>query len=116
SPTTGDPHALTIPSGPEQDQPNRFQQLHEWLSPAVPTGYDVQLSGAGTFNLWSQTVNAAAYAGKVCVWVFVQNTDSGGNMVRTAAVNGSTPYFSYSQAQWPTGWTEIHVPLSFTLS
>jgi hypothetical protein len=116
STTTCDPQALTIPSGPEQDQPTRFQQLHEWLSPAVPTGYDVQLSGTGTLNLWSQTVNGAAYAGKVCVWVFVQSTDSGGNTVRTAAVNGSTPYFSYSQAQWPTGWTEVHVPLSFSLS
>jgi hypothetical protein len=120
STTVCDPAALTIATAAEQDQPTRFQQLHEWLSPVIPTGYDVQLDGTGTFNLWTQSVNAASYAGKVCVWLFVQTVDSGGNTVRTAAVDtvnpvAGTPYFTYQQGTWPTGWAELHIPLAFSL-
>ena len=116
--TACDPQALAVATAAEQDQPTRFQELHEWLSPAMPSGTDVALDGTGTFNLWSQTVNAASYAGKVCVWLFVQTTDSGGNTVRTAASNPTTgiSYFTYAQAAWPTGWAELHIPLTFSLT
>jgi type II secretory pathway pseudopilin PulG len=112
-----DAHALTVASGAEQDDPTRFQELHEWLSSPIPAGYDVALDGSGTLNLWTQSVNAASYAGEICVWLFVQSTDAGGNPVRTAATNPSTgaSYFTYQQATWPTGWTETHIPLSFSL-
>ena len=113
--TSCDPDALTVATGAESD-PSHFQQLHEWLSPPIPAGRDVQLDGTGTLNLWTQTVNAASYAGKICVWVFVRSTDGSGNTVQTAAT-GTTgaPYFTYSLTQWPTGWSEVHMPLSFTL-
>ena len=63
-------------------------------------------------------MNGASYSGAVCVWLFVQSTDGQGNTVRTAATNttGGAPYFTYQQTTWPTGWTEIHIPLSFNLS
>jgi hypothetical protein len=119
--TVCDPQALTVAAGAELDQPTRFQQLHQWLSGALPSGSDVQLDGTGTLNLWTQSVNAASYAGKVCVWLFVRSTDGSGNVVETPAVNADAPlagasYFTYQQAQWPTGWAEIHIPLNFTLS
>jgi Tfp pilus assembly protein PilE len=114
--TTGcDSQALTVATGAEQDQPTRFQQLHEWLSPAVPTGFDVQLDGTGTFNLWTQTVNGASYNGEVCVWIFVQGTDGTRTAAANTALNGAS-YFVYQQSVWPTGWTELHIPLAFTLS
>ena len=30
-------------------------------------------------------------------------------------VTPNTGYFTYSQSPWPTGWSELHIPLSFTL-
>src|SRR5205814_4910457 len=98
--TTGcDSQALTVAPGAEQDQPTRFQQLHEWLSPAVPTGFDVQLDGTGTFNLWTQTVNGASYNGEVCVWIFVQGTDGTRTAAANTALNGAS-YFVYQQSVW----------------
>jgi Tfp pilus assembly protein PilV len=113
-----DSQALTVATGPETDVPTRFQQLHEWLSPPIPTGYDVALDGSGIVNLWTQSVGGASYGGAVCAWLFVQSTDGQGNTVRNAATNtaGGASYFTYQQTTWPTGWTEIHVPLSFNLS
>ncbi len=108
-----DSQALSVATAPETDQPTRFQQLHEWLSPPIP-------SGTGTLNLWSQTVGGATYAGEICVWLFVRSTDGNGNIVQTAAVNQTAPlngqtYFTYTATPWPTGWSELHVPLNFTL-
>jgi hypothetical protein len=113
-----DSQALTVASGPETDQPTRFQQLHEWLSPPIPSGATVALIGSGTLNLWSETVGGASYNGEICIWLFVRTTNGSGSVVQTAAVNQSPSgqtYFTYTGSPWPAGWSEIHVPLSFTL-
>jgi hypothetical protein len=118
-PSTGgcDSQALTVASGAETDDPTRFQELHEWLSPPIPSGYDLTLESNGILNFWTQSVGGASYGGAVCVWLFVQSTDGQGNTVRSAATNtaGGASYFTYQQTTWPTGWSEIHVPLSFNL-
>ena len=39
-------------------------------------------------------------------------------MVDVPAVNldlGNLTYFTYSASQWPTAWTELHIPLHFDL-
>lgn len=108
--------ALTIASAPESDT-TRFQRVHKWLSPPMPTGTDIQLDGGGTLNLWTRTVNGAVYEGRLCVWLFVR---SAAGTVDTPAINQSAglagqPYFQYTEQQWPMDWTEIHVPLDFSL-
>jgi hypothetical protein len=117
--TTCDPKALTVATGPETDQPARFQQLHQWLSPPVPSGTTVQLTGTGTLDLWTETIGNVAYSGEICIWLFVRST-SAGAVSQTAAVNQDapltgSPYFTYAQNPWPAGWSELHIPLNFTL-
>ncbi len=81
----------------------------------------MQLDGEGTLTLWTQTVNEAVHAGRICVWLFVRQTNVLGVPIDTPALNASPPlvaanYFQYEQSQWPTTWSEIQVPLNFTLS
>jgi len=112
---------LTDGSGHLSDDPDvsRMQTIHKWLSPPMGAGFSVALSGTGTLNLWTQSVNAASYAGKICVWLYERHPDANGVPVDTAATNvgvaPNTSYFTYSQSPWPTGWSELHIPLSFTL-
>ena len=95
----------------------RMQTIHKWLSPQMGTGFNVTLSGTGTLNLWTQSINAASYNGKICVWLFERHLNVFGVPVDIPAINLATnlTYFTYSASTWPTGWTEIHVPLRFNL-
>src|SRR5262245_42708483 len=99
---------------------SRMQTIHKWLSPPMGNGFDVTLTGTGVLNLWTQTVNAASYNGRICVWLFERHLNAAGAPVDTPAVNlNTTPnvsFFIASQNPWPTGWTELHVPLRFSLS
>nr|MBA2545475.1 hypothetical protein [Solirubrobacterales bacterium] len=113
--------SLNIPTVPDVLEPDKFQKVHKWLTPPIPNGFDVQLDGEGTLTLWTQTVNEAVHAGRICVWLFVRQTNVLGVPIDTPALNASPPlvaanYFQYEQSQWPTTWSEIQVPLNFTLS
>jgi hypothetical protein len=108
--------APTVATAPESDA-NRYQQVHTWLTPAMPAGTNVQLDGEGTLSLWTKTINGAIYEGRFCVWLIVRDAAGTGT---TAAVNQSgtlagQSYFQYQQPQWPFNWTEISIPLDFTL-
>jgi hypothetical protein len=95
---------------------DRFQQIHRWLLPPIPTGYDVELDGDGTFSLWSQTVNGVPYGGRICIWLFKRQVNVLGQTTDTAFANldqGGTGYFTYSRSPWPTTWTELTIPLNF---
>jgi len=110
---------LTGPTGLIGDPDvSRMQTVHKWLSPAMGTGFNVLLDGTGTLDLWTQSINGAAYPGKICFWIFERHLNALGVPVDTPAVNLSTnlSYFTYSQQIWPTGWTELHIPLHFNLS
>jgi hypothetical protein len=79
----------------------------------------VDLNDNGTLDLWTQTVNGATYSGKICIWLFQRQLNFLGNPIDTPAVNldvNGVNYFTYEQAQWPTTWTEIHVPIHFLLN
>jgi hypothetical protein len=95
----------------------RMQTIHKWLSPPMGTGFNVTLSGTGTLNLWTQSINAASYDGRICVWLFERHLNVFGVPIDTPAVNlaNNLTYIIYSASTWPTGWTEIHVPLRFNL-
>jgi hypothetical protein len=113
--------SLSIPVVPDLLEPDKFQKVHKWLSPPMPGGANVQLNGEGTLNLWTQTVNEAVHNGKICVWLFVRQTNILGIPIDTPAINLEPPlvnatYFTYSETQWPTTWTEIQVPLNFLLN
>jgi hypothetical protein len=97
----------------------RMQTVHKWLSPTMGTGHTVVLSGDGTLNLWTQSINEAAYAGKICIWLFERHFNVLGVPVDTPALDldhGSVTYFTYSQNPWPTKWAELHIQLHFSLS
>jgi hypothetical protein len=93
-------------------------KVHKWVSPAIPSGYDILLNGTGTLTLWSQTVNGAVHPGKICVYLFTRENDP--DPVDTPAVNQAPselnqPYFTATKSAWPAGtWDEVKVPLSFT--
>jgi type II secretory pathway pseudopilin PulG len=110
--------ALNIPVVPDLLEPDKFQKVHKWVSPAIPTGFDIQLDGEGTLDLWTQTVNGASHSGKICIWLFQRQINILGIPIDTPAVSvaGGLNYFTYSQSSWPTSWTEIHIPLSFILN
>jgi hypothetical protein len=96
----------------------RMQTIHKWLSQPMGAGFNVALSGTGTLDLWTQSINAASYSGKICFWLFERHLNVLGVPVDTPAVAVGTnlSYFTYSATTWPTGWTELHIPLNFTLS
>ena len=106
--------------------------LHKWVSPQVPSGFNIALDGTGELDLWTQTINNAVYPGKICVWLFTRHLNGLGVPVDTFAVNlgANCPsgqanccptnaglnltYFACSFTSWPHGgWTEIHIPLHF---
>jgi type II secretory pathway pseudopilin PulG len=112
---------LDIMAAPDTPETDRFQKIHKWLSPPVPGGYNVTLNGEGTLSLWSQTVNEAVHPGKLCIWLFVRRVNAQSQLVDTPAVNQAAPlvgqsYFTVTKTQWPTTWTEIQIPLDFTIS
>jgi hypothetical protein len=97
----------------------RMQTIHKWLSKPMGSGFNVTLDGSGNLNLWTQSVSAATYTGKICFWLFERHLDARGAPVDTPAANvdlGNLPYFTYSPpgGVWPTTWTELHIPLHFT--
>jgi type II secretory pathway pseudopilin PulG len=120
--------ALAVASGPETAIPGsnpshyRYQEIHKWLSPPIPTGFNVALEGHGVLNLWTRTVGDVPYAGRICVWLFQRQSNGSGIPEDTAAVNLDPPltnlsYFQYSASPWPSEqWAEVAIPLHFSLS
>jgi hypothetical protein len=113
---------LTSGSGtmlPDPD-PTRMQTIHKWLSNPMGSGFNVILDGTGTLDLWTQSVDAATYTGKICFWIFERHLNVLGVPVDTPAANldlSNVTYFQHSPAGgvWPTTWTELHIPLHFNL-
>jgi hypothetical protein len=105
--------ALGVASG-DTEGAQKWRKVHRWLSPAIPSGYDVELNGQGTLALWTQTVNSVAYSGQICVWLFKRQVNALGVTTDTAIapVAGGT-YFTYSKSPWPTTWSEQTISLSF---
>jgi hypothetical protein len=98
----------------DQQGDQKWRKVHRWLSPAMPSGSDVELNGQGTLALWSQTVNSVSYPGRICVWLFKRQVSVLGVTTDTAiapATGGS--YFTYAKSPWPSTWTELTISLSF---
>jgi Tfp pilus assembly major pilin PilA len=105
--------ALGVASG-DVEADEKWRRVHRWLTPAIPSGYDILLNGSATLALWSQTVNSVSYPGQICIWLFKRQTDGQGVTTDTAIapVTGGTS-FTFSQSSWPTTWTELPISLSF---
>jgi hypothetical protein len=113
---------LTNVSGTLLPDPDatRMQTIHKWLTNPMGNGFNITLSGTGTLDLWTQSISAATYTGKICFWIFERHLNVFGVPVDTPAVNlsnGNLTYFTYSPpgGVWPTSWTELHIPLHFNL-
>jgi len=99
------------PSSPSGLGGTPYFYLHKWLSPMVPSGFDITLSGTGELDLWTQTVDGAVHGGRICAWLFVRSGTTDTYAVNADAPGGHTA-FIYAQSSWPSNaWTEIHVPL-----
>ena len=75
-----------------------------------------------SLQLWTKTINGAAYSGKICIWIFkrvtVLNLLGQQVIVDVPAINLDPPLqnvarFEFSRASWPTQWTEIGIPMHF---
>jgi hypothetical protein len=105
--------ALGVASN-DQSGDQKWRKVHRWLSPALPSGSDVELNGAATFALWSQTVNSVSYPGKICIWLFKRQVNVLGVTTDTAiAPSTGGSYFTYSKSPWPNTWTELTISLGF---
>jgi hypothetical protein len=119
--------ALAVATGPETAIPGsnpthyRYQEIHRWVTPPIPTGFNVALEGHGVLNIWTRTVGDVPYAGRICVWLFQRQLNVLGVPIDTPAVNldlaGNPTYFQGSDPSWASGqWAEFNVPLHFTLN
>jgi hypothetical protein len=134
-PTTSGCPTLDPPALSDSVNPYRFREIHKWVSPPMPDGFNVQLDGEGTLDLWTRAVGNQPYAGRICIWLFQRHIDALGVAIDTPALNlyaGSPPagscvepgvlnltYFQCSEDPWPKGngrWKELIVPLHFDLN
>ena len=101
---------------PDPD-PTRMQTIHKWITNPMGSGFNVVLSGTGSLNLWTQTINAGTYPGKICFWIFERHLDALGVPVDTPYFNLdlSSTYFTHTPlgGVWPSTWSELQVPLRF---
>lgn len=112
-----------------QGDSNKHFRTHTWLSPEVTTSGGV-LTGKGTLELWTKTVNGASHPGKVCASLFIRQEVQIPLLSILGIPIGSTPlevdvpvvstnnglgltYFDYSKNPWPSAWTEVQMPLNF---
>jgi hypothetical protein len=99
--------------------PTRAQEIHKWVSPPIPSGFNVQLDGRGALNLWTRTVGGVPYSGRICVWLFQRQLNLSGAPVDTPAANldVNNAFFQYSDSSWPSDkWGEVTIPLHFNLN
>jgi Tfp pilus assembly protein PilE len=131
--TSGCP-ALDSPVVSDATNPYRFREIHKWVTAPIPSGFNVQLDGNGTVNLWTRTVGNQSSAGSICVWLFQRQLNVLGVPIDTPATNlyGASPpsdscvqpgavnltYFKCSLSAWPSGpkWHEVSIPLHFDLN
>jgi hypothetical protein len=97
---------------------NRGHKLHKWVTPPIPSGLnDVLLTGEATLNLWTQTLNGASHAGKICIYLFRRTTVAGLPVDEPLTnVTSNLTYFEYEQDPWPSGgWQKLEIPLDFVV-
>jgi hypothetical protein len=108
--------ARGVASGPDEPDEIAFKKVHRWLTPAIPAGEEVTLTGSGTFSLWTRTVANAISHGRICVWLFVR-TYGEGSVTDTLIINSGPPlslYFEHFEQTWPfSGWLEVPLSLNF---
>ena len=97
---------------------NRGQKLHKWVTQPIPSGFnDVLLTGEANLSLWTQTLNGAEHAGKICIYLF-RRTTVAGLPVDTPLTNvdSNLTYWEFEQDPWPSGgWQKIEIPLDFVI-
>lgn len=112
----------TLPLLPDLFDTTYYQKVHKWVSRPIPNNYDILFNGNGVLDIWTESINGAVQPGQICAYIFYRQTSTNilGQtvVVDVPAVNldlGNATYFTYSASQWPTTWTELHIPLHFNL-
>jgi type II secretory pathway pseudopilin PulG len=103
-------------------EPSKQQRMHMWLTNQLTSDFRLLTTGSGTLKLWTKSVGAASYSGKICIWVFkrvtVLNLLGQQITVDIPAINLDPPlvnatHFTFQRNPWPTDWTPISVPMNF---
>lgn len=92
------------------------ERTHRWVTDPIPSDATFVVDGEANLELWSQTLGGVAASGRVCVFLFIRETNAQGQPVDTMigdAGNFAAPYFSHELDQWPAGdWQTISIPLA----
>jgi hypothetical protein len=91
----------------------RHQKIHKWVSPPMPTDFELLLTGNATLQLWTKTVNGVAQSGRICVSLFIRRSSAGIPTDIPVLNAQSVVNTQYTDSTWPTDWTEIAVPITF---
>jgi type II secretory pathway pseudopilin PulG len=93
------------------------QKVHRWLTPPIPSGFQLLLDGEATLSLWTRTLNGAQHSGRICVFLFARKLNNLGVPVDVPMVNQditNATWFPHEEATWPrNNWTEVSVPMNF---
>ena len=141
---------LTLPALPAQldgvldistSDSDKHKRIHTWASPPVQGSGGV-LTGRGTLELFTRTINGAVHPGQVCVWLSVRqsvNIPAQACAIVCVPLGSTTievdlPYinvgvlsngdcrsgtglnlanFTYSQNPWPAQWQKVSIPMCF---
>jgi len=93
------------------------QKVHRWLSPPIPSNFQLLLDGEATLSLWTRTLNGSTHPGRICVFLFARKLNVLGIPVDVPMVNQDitdATWFPHEADPWPANnWTEISVPMDF---
>jgi hypothetical protein len=119
-----------LPNLANDPDTTRMQTIHRWVSSPMGNGFNISLTGDATLDLWTKSVDGVAYSGNLCIYLFTRTpapitglpvdtpvTTIAGNTGAVAPLSctGVVGAYQCSESTWPTGWTELHIPLKFNV-
>lgn len=120
---------------------NKHRRIHTWVSPPA-SGSGGVLSGRGTLELYSKTINGAVHPGEICAWMSIRqpvtipvqacvlvcvslgqttidvdlplvNVGILGNGDCRSGTGLNLTHFSHQSNPWPASWAKVSVPMCF---
>jgi hypothetical protein len=88
---------------PAPTGPDARRQIHRWVSIAMPTGFQFEITDRATLEVWTRTINDVQGAsGKVCAFLFKRSTGGVDTTLATA---------SHLDSDWASGpaWEEVRL-------
>jgi prepilin-type N-terminal cleavage/methylation domain-containing protein len=91
---------------------NPESQVHRWVTDPMAEGF--VMNGKVTLEVFTQSINEAAYAGELCIYLFKRHEASSPPDTMLTNVNGETPYWTYKKTPyWPQKLTPLLLTMNF---